>query len=182
MRLLPTILALLLGSTAFPSCTRSNPDFEPSVDGGAGCTPGERQCSGNTTQICTPENGTPMFLNERACPEDTSCQDGICWPTGPRCGETRCPAGKVCSIFVDPERPDALGLFCIAPVGGIAGTTACTSNNQCQSGICLGRGESTFCYLSCEKERECPLASGFKCKKLNLTINGIQGQAKGCAN
>ena len=173
---------VILAATALGGCTKANPDFEPEVDGGGGCTPGQRRCSGRTTQVCTPEGDAPLFIDERTCPADSTCQDGICLPTGPRCEETRCPTGKVCTLFVDDEDPSRLGRFCTSPAGGTPGAEPCTANDQCQSGICLGRGQSGFCYLSCNNQRECPQARGFKCKELSLTINGVQGKVAGCAS
>ncbi len=181
MHLRNTIIWIFLGSTVLVGCTRSNPEFELTVDGGEACTPGQRQCSGNITQVCTPEGEVPQFESERTCPADSTCQEGICWPTGPDCRETRCPAGKVCTIFVDPHEPSKLGQFCTSPSGATPGAEPCTANEQCQSGICLGRGESGFCYLSCTTHKDCLQEKAFRCKELNLTINGVQGQVSGCA-
>jgi hypothetical protein len=168
----------LLGCAALLGCTEPNPDYQPGSDGSGGCTPGDRQCAGQITQVCS---GARTFLNERQCPDGTTCNAGVCVTTGVPCtSDEGCGEGQVCTIFVRPDDPTKLGTFCSANLGETAGGKACTSHLDCQSGFCLKRIGMSFCYKACDGQKSCSELM-YRCVQVLMTVNGVQGSVHACA-
>ncbi len=156
------------------SCTTPNQEYE-ALGSNEPCTPGQRTCQDQVTQVC---NAQGSFINERRCPELSSCENGICVPSGPEC-HASCEESKVCTIFVNPTSPEELANFCIDASGTQPGGSPCTYSDECQSGLCLKRGDIAFCYQACTSSKDCPDHKQ-KCQTLTVTINGVQGVIKGC--
>jgi hypothetical protein len=174
------VAALLVVGVLF-GCTEPNPGYQPTPTTPDGtppeCQPSERQCSGRITQVCS---GAGSWLNERLCPEDSSCKAGVCVPSGERCAsEASCGVGRACSVFVDPANSSALATFCINTVGLKAGTMPCTGDEQCRSGFCLQRGPLSICFRACQERSDCT-GKDQRCQTVYLTVNGVQGGVKSC--
>ena len=174
------VLALVATISA---CTEANPDYRPPVPPPEGsvaeCQIGERRCLNTITQACS---GAGRWVNERLCPGLSTCQDGICVPSGPPCGsEADCGPGRACSIFVDPVEKNELGNFCALTVGIKPGLSVCTGDEQCRSGFCLHRGGESICYQACREDFDCPKAP-HRCVQISVTVNGVQDQVRSCAN
>jgi hypothetical protein len=160
-------------------CTEPNPEYQMLQDATASCSPGQRQCRGQLTEVCVPQGEGASFTGDGECPAGTNCQGGVCVPANNPCTST-CAGQQVCSIFVDPQQPESLGNFCTNPVGNIPGQMSCSSREQCQSGFCVGRGNDLSCYQACGRSKDCNQLAGYQCLRLTVTVNGVQGQINGC--
>lgn len=168
----------LLGSVSLLACTEPNPNYQAGSDGVGGCIPGERRCAGQITQVCS---GAGSFLNERQCPEGSTCNAGVCVSTGVPCkSDETCAAGQVCTIFVKPDDPSKLGTYCSNALGETAGGRACTSHMECQSGFCLKRIGMSFCMQACDGNKSCSSLM-YRCVQVLMTVNGVQGSVHACA-
>jgi hypothetical protein len=93
------------------------------------------------------------------CPANETCvpTTGQCISNTQVCDTTNCPSPKVC----DPTTQQ-----CVLPSSQDAGSTGCTSNEQCTTGICatsteLGPGQQPVCTQPCCTSADC--ASGYVC-------------------
>jgi hypothetical protein len=166
--------ALIL--TSLIGCTEHNPDYKPNQDSSVQCTLGQRRCNGDTTVVCLQSGAGTQYAAERICPGGSSCQDGICVPSGAACTHI-CEQGQVCTIFVNPTQKDKLDTFCASPLGLKAAGANCSKNAECQSGLCLIRAKGSICYGPCIGN---VCKQGYKCTEVTLTINGVQGQVTSC--
>ena len=166
-------------------CTEPNPSYDPSYeppsDMGAPCSPGDRTCSGQMVLVCRPNPAGTRFEAERLCPSDSTCEAGICIPSGPACSGT-CDEGKVCTVFINPKKTSELTTFCANASGQGEGGATCTNNMDCQSGFCLIRDQTLTCYSACAsaKGEECAFSPDFTCMRLTITVNGVKGPVNGC--
>lgn len=159
-------------------CTEPNPAYQKFQYLDAGnCDPGEKRCAGQITQVCA---GAGSYINERKCPDNVPCKDGLCVPAGSRCRSTCNKGGQVCTIFVDPMHSYQLDTFCAAPLGQQPGGMPCTSNGQCQSGFCFKRNEVRTCYEACRWDKDCAGLFQSSCMDLFVTLHGVQGKVSGC--
>jgi hypothetical protein len=154
---------LILAATLL-ACTEPNPAYQ---DGG--CAAGQRMCNGQSSMVCLPAGS---YSTERICPAGSVCQSGMCIGAGQPCSGT-CAAGQVCTALVAPTLT-SLATYCVAPVGARPGTSPCTKDSECQSGLCLKQG---YCYRACA-EKSCGLA--IRCVEVTLTLSGVQGKVHGC--
>ncbi len=122
-----------------------------------GCTQvGGLQCSGNTmcnaqTGRCDP-GGAVCTSDAQCMPPSTICDtnSGACIPG---CGTSGCPAMQMCNAQTGRCQM-------VTQPGMGALNTTCTTNNDCQSGVCFAFGGAigSRCISSCGNSTDCPSA------------------------
>jgi hypothetical protein len=93
------------------------------------------------------------------CPPNQTCvpKTGQCIANTQVCTPQNCPAPMVCDTTTNQ---------CVLPSSQDAGSTGCTSDEQCTTGICattteLGPGQQSVCTQPCCTSADC--AAGFVC-------------------
>ena len=137
--------------------------------GSGGCTPGTRVCVDATDSgVC---DGAGHEVADRSCPPDSKCNAGYCQPPPGASGCTsdkQCSGSDVCDLYV--EAGSLVG-FCTRPSGTSSTYDHCTSDAQCDTGICADTGE---CFSDCTASNNCPSGQDvINCIALALTIEGV---------
>ena len=139
------------------------------------CVQGSSTCPSGFT--CVPYAGDPKqgvcLLGKTgtkgegaACSSGAECGSGLCLQSGgvatcqtPCTAQKPCGAGKTCSALPGKDFGVCEGQK--QPLG-----TGCTTNGQCQTGICAGTAGGATCVQACSAAAPCPAGQGC------LAING----------
>ncbi len=123
--------------------------------------------------LCVNQN----FVRERYCFNDAPCnpQSGLCLPNN---GCQSCSdCNGVCTAFVDSL--GSLLTCCTGQTknGSGIGTTACTTGDQCRSGICTGAGN---CFENCQQISPDPCPAGSRCGTVVIKVGPVEQTVNGC--
>lgn len=162
-------------------CTTPNPDY-PDM---STCTLGERRCEQRDRAIalvCGRDATDKQVLLEEACPVSAICEAGRCEPpTGAKnCqNQSDCAVSEVCTPLVQPGL-GTIAMYCVpGEPGGMAGSSPCSKDADCQSYRCLQQSQGKFCLKACSADAVC--GSGRRCLPLSLTVTGVQATISTCS-
>jgi len=173
-------LALGLAIQAI-GCTTANPDFPDMT----ACTLGERRCAQKdraVSLVCGRDPTDRQVFLEEVCPVSALCEAGRCQPptAAKTCqSQNECAASEVCTPLVQPGLT-SVALYCVpAHPSGMAGSSPCAKDADCQSYRCLQQSQGKFCLKSCNTDGAC--GSGHRCLPLSLTVTGVQATISTCS-
>lgn len=87
-----------------------------------------------------PANPPAKAADGSACSDDNACASGAC--VAGSCCESRCDQPPVCYLASEPTCDTGRCRYLAAPSGSACDDgNACTTQDQCQDGVCIGRSE-----------------------------------------
>ncbi|MDF1563564.1 MAG: hypothetical protein P1V51_11000 [Deltaproteobacteria bacterium] len=170
-------------------------------DGQGRCTracSATHQCPVDFNCYAIPPPGTSFCLHETLIGKDygpspmgtacsgtvNTCQSGMCLTLVGACTDScqhdrDCLSGDACTLLIgdfDGNYIDEVRTICFPR--GFGGTTgdACSSNDQCMRGNCMGTPPGSICADPCCKSTDCP--TGFTCQPVQRP--GAEGLFRAC--
>ncbi len=140
-------------------CGKVDPTTGAPVD--IDCNDDDKTISPAGKEVCNGKDDNCDGIIDNAnlvCAAGKTCvpSTGACISNAQTCSPTNCPAPKKC----DPQTQQ-----CVLPSSQDAGTTGCTSNEQCTTGICATStelpGQQPVCTQPCCVSNDCP--TGYVC-------------------